>query len=664
MKLLFAEGRYTAISSFEEREIPKAAGFRWDPAQKRWWTDQAEKASKLAKYADDSCRAQLEGLAAKRAESLQASRATDAAIELPCPAGLAYLPYQRAGIAYGLSREAVLFGDEPGLGKTIQAIGVINADASLRRVLVICPASLKLNWQRELRRWLTRPLSCGIATGPSWPATEIVIANYEILEKHAAQLRALEWDLLVVDEAHFCKNPKAKRTQLVVGHKARKPAESIPGLRARRRLFLTGTPVPARPIELWPMLSYLDPSGLGANFFAFAKRYCDAKQVEAGRKLVWDFSGASNLDELQERLRSRLMVRRLKAEVLKDLPAKRRQVIEIPANGASALVARERELHDNLRAKQEALRDAAERAMEADDAAAYAKASEQLAEAERALFTEISKLRHETAMAKAPHVVEHVRALLEGGVEKLLVFAHHRDVVALLCEELAPFGVVKLQGGDSAAEKDAAVQAFQGDPKTRVFVGAIMAAGVGLTLTAASNVVFAELDWTPANVSQAEDRAHRIGQRESILVQHLVFEGSLDARMVELIVAKQATADAALDSKHEDRVVKAERSAAAQQEEARQRAAARPAAPQSSRPEQELADLLQGLQILAQVCDGAQKQDERGFNGCDTGWGRAVARCEQLSERQAAVAKKILRKYGRQLPADLYGRLYPAKEEA
>lgn len=661
MKLRFDSRFFIAECSFEERMIPKAAGFRWTHfVPGKWATDSAEKAAKLARYADDSCRAQLEGLAAKHAESLQASRATDAAIELPVPAGLAYLPYQRAGIAYGLSRQAVLFGDEPGLGKTIQAIGVINADASIRRVLVICPASLKLNWQRELRRWLTRPLSAGIAAGPVWPATEIVVANYEILEKHAAQLRALEWDMLITDEAHFCKNPKAKRTQLIVGHKARKPEESIPGLRARRKLFLTGTPVPARPIELWPMLSYLDPSGLGANFFGFAKRYCDAKQVEAGRKLVWDFSGSSNLDELQEKLRSRLMVRRLKAEVLKELPPKRRQVIEIPANGASSLVERERSLHDEL----DSLREQAEKAMEADDAAAYAKASEALAEAEQAAFEEMSQLRHDSAVAKAPHVVEHIRALLEGGVEKLLVFAHHRDVVALLCSELASFGCVKLQGGDLPAAKDAAVAAFQGDPSVRVFVGSILASGVGLTLTAASNVVFAELDWTPANVSQAEDRAHRIGQRESILVQHLVWQGSLDARMVELIVEKQGTADAALDTQHEDRVVKAERQAAEAKEEAARRAASRPAAPQSSRPAQELADLLQGLQILAGVCDGAKKQDEVGFNGTDTGWGRAVARCAGLSERQAAVAKKILRKYHRQLPADLYGRLYPEKAEA
>ena len=250
MKIIYDSSKFVAISTFEERTIPKGAGFAWDPTNKRWWTSDVTKAQKLAQYADDTARAVITRMLESRQESIRASAATDANINIPVPEGLSYLPYQYAGIAYAMARPSTLIADEMGLGKTIQAIGLINADASVSHVLVVCPASLKINWKREIERWLVRPFSIFIVNGIV-PAIDpgkatIAIINYDLLKKYGLLIQQGEWDLLIIDEAHYCKNPKAQRTQLVLGSK------DIKGIKARRKVFLTGTPIINRPIELGP----------------------------------------------------------------------------------------------------------------------------------------------------------------------------------------------------------------------------------------------------------------------------------------------------------------------------------------------------------------------------------------------------------------------------
>tara|TARA_R110000744_G_scaffold305007_1_gene413354 strand:- start:6428 stop:8392 length:1965 start_codon:yes stop_codon:yes gene_type:complete len=433
--------------------------------------------------------------AAEVEAAVEASRATDATIDIPSPDGLEYLPFQRAGIAYALGRDATLFGDEMGLGKTIQAIGVCNATRP-ETVLIVCPASLKLNWRNELQRWLVDERRIDIVNGggevfPSQP--DIVIINYDVLAKHAADLHGRTWGLVVFDEAHYCKNPKAKRTKAALA------------INAERKLVLTGTPIPNRPVEIQSIAGYLAPSRFG-NFFAFAKRYCAATQTRHG----WDFSGSSNLPELQEQLRSSVMVRRLKADVLDELPPKQRQVIVLDGG----------DYKEELRVQE-------------------------LAEAEaettspRIDFEGLSRERHLMALAKVPAILDHLKAI----DHSVVVFAHHKDVIAALASEL---DCVTLTGDHTTEERQAAVESFQrGD--VQHFIGSIGAAGVGITLTRASHVVFAELDWVPGNLSQCEDRCHRIGQRDSVLVQHLVVDESIDARQVELVVAKQGVLDASLD---------------------------------------------------------------------------------------------------------------------
>lgn len=575
--------------------------------------------------------------------AIESSRATDADIEIPVPEGLSYLPYQRAGIAYAASRPTVLIGDEMGLGKTIQAIGIWNSDASLETVLIVCPSSLRLNWAREFTKWSVRPVSIAVVQGgkPSdWTscgadAADVVIVNYDILKKHRAAVDARTWDLLVTDECHYLKNPKAIRTKAVLGD-----GKDFPAIAARRRAFLTGTPIVNRPVELFPLLGALDPDRLGRNFFAYAKKYCNATRNRFG----WDFTGASNLDELQQLMRERFMVRRLKADVLTELPAKRRQVLEIPANGAAKAVKLEVEA---FRRYEETLADLAAycelaKAMGQDE---YDEAVARYQAAQKVAFEEISAARREVAEAKVEKVIEHLEACLEEG-NPIVVFAHHKSVISKIRDAFP--GSVGITGDTPLSDRQEAVDAFQ-EGRSNLFVGNIQAAGVGITLVRSSHVVFAELDWVPGNMSQAEDRCHRIGQTESVLVQHIVLEGSLDANMAQKLVAKQEVIDRALD-----RQTSIDWESSPKEEVATATVTVKQVEDVAAKlTDEQVAASHTCLRILARMCDGAQELDGMGFSKFDARVGHSLASQESLTKRQGVLAIKLANKYRRQLPAEL-----------
>ncbi len=534
MKITFQDNIFQAIASFEEKDALKSAGFRWNPDKRRWWTDKAVVAVTFKDVADEAAISEIE----KAEKAIEASSSAQAltSIEIPVPEGKTLFPYQKAGIEYAVQNRSVLIGDEMGLGKTVQAIAVINVEKP-KTVLIVCPATLKINWQKECNRWLVDPYRIHILrSGDTFPALpEIVIMNYDIAAKYADEIRSVKWDLLICDEAHYMKNPKAARTKALLGE-----GKKVRPLDAEKRIFLTGTPITNRPVELWPLVNYLFPAQF-SNFFSFVKRYCDAVSNRYG----WDFSGASNLDELQQTLRSAGMIRRMKAQVLTELPAKIRQVISLPSDSVSRLVKKENEHGDALEKRVKAIKAEAKRSKASGDKEAYAAAVGQLRQAYSVAFEEMAAIRRELAQAKIPFVIEHITDIVESN-GKVVVMAHHREVVDALQNHFG-LSAVKLYGGMSDVEKESSVTRFQNDPTCKIFVGSIRAAGVGITLTAAAKVVFAELDWTPANMMQAEDRCHRIGQTESVLVQHLVFDGSLDARMAEILVEKMAVIGAALD---------------------------------------------------------------------------------------------------------------------
>jgi SWI/SNF-related matrix-associated actin-dependent regulator 1 of chromatin subfamily A len=666
----------------EQKEVLRAAGYSVKKDGERWT---------VVRYQPLNAE-----MLAEKAVVREASRATDAAIDIPAPEGLAYLPYQRAGIAWAASRPASLIADEMGLGKTIQAVGVINASPDAKRILVICPASLRLNWARELSKWLVTPRAiCVIESGKTkWPASpEIVIVNYDLLKKFRKELRLAQWCIVIADECHAIKNSKAQRTKEIVGYRPKdKDKEGWSAIPAARRIFLTGTPIVNRPVELWPIINFLDP-GSWRNFFSYAKQYCGAVHNGFG----WDFGGASNLQELQDRLRETVMVRRLKADVLTELPPKRRQVLPVPANGAEACIAAERAAEARHEQALIAAQVAAQLAKAAESDADYDAAVAKLRDLSNAAFAEISQMRHDTALAKAPYVVEHVLA----ASGKVVVFAHHRDVIQALRDGLEaehPRSVVTLTGEDSMQSRQDAVDRFQSDEECRYFIGSIRAAGVGLTLTASSHVVFGELDWTPGAMSQAEDRCHRIGQTNSVLIQHIVLDGSIDARLANTLVSKQTVIDCALDKpstepeveyddSEEGRVLRqrqrdaqdnldldvmmeaaAERDAARRKADAEQRSTSTKPI-KATRPEiaeiaekltdAQIAAIHMGLRVLNSVnADGARILNGVGFNRIDSGIGADLAERATLTKRQAALGAKILRKYKRQLGSDLYAAIY------
>lgn len=521
-----AGDRWTVRYPYDQRHIPRTAGFRWDATARCWYTRSRAIAAKLGWDG-----AEPPPAIAPRHKPYELRPSLGAwpdAWDPPVPAGLSLLPFQRHGVRELLRRGSALLADEMGLGKTCQAVVAANASPGVSTALVICPATVKINWAREIARWSTRPHRCHILqSAPTWgyelpepPAGGIswVILNYDIAARWKAALQKRYWDLLVLDEAHYCKNPKSARTTAILGR--RYAGTAVDPIRAARKYFLTGTPILNRPIELWPLLNGLVPKEFGA-FFQFGTRYAGGLRGAYGL----DFSGATHLDELRTRLNATVLIRRLKRDVLPELPPIRRSIVALPAAGAP------RDWHGFGAAAGESYDDAARRlrSMPPRDAGAMAI------------------VRHKLALAKVPHIARHVRDVLDAE-PKAVLFMHHRDPIARLRDELREFDPVLITGETPPALRQRAVDRFQGDPACRLFIGNIQAAGVGITLTASSHVIFGELDWTPGAMEQAEARCHRIGtQADMVLVEHLVYDGSLDAYMVQLLLAKQATIRDAMD---------------------------------------------------------------------------------------------------------------------
>lgn len=679
MKLFQDNDQYIFACTFGEHQIPKAAGFWWDGTKRHWYTHSTGTACKLVKYAGPELAGKLQEFIEKREASLEASRKAFSDFCPPSPPGLNYLPYQRAGIEFMLQRENTWLADAMGLGKTIQAIGLMNADESIQKVLIVCPASLKLNWQREIEKWKTRPLSVSILSDgkKSNKNANILIVNYDILDKWFEDIQYETFDLLILDESHYIKSSDQNKFPL-------KPEEKKPGSRAqyryeykvkrvqavfnvaplcKRKVFLTGTPITNRPKEAWTSIQLLCPDEFPKSFFSFAKRYCAGGSDGFG----FDSSGGSNLEDMQNRLRSSCMIRRLKEDVLTELPPKRRQIMELPAPGLTKHIQAENNAFWEFESRKDALKLEMELAKVDGDEEKYTRKVLEMKEYARTSFEQISKLRKETALAKLPLAKDFINDFISSG-EKVVVFAHHHCIVDELMkmlnakEEIA----VALDGRMSQEQRQRSVDLFQSNPSVKVFIGSIAAAGVGITLTAASTVIFVELDWTPGNMSQAEDRCHRISQLYPVNVIHLVLEGSLDCRMAKILVDKQEVIDKALD-----RNVKPEESFDLEELEANiqdgkdspkdRKEKSVPPAPVI--PETEIEAIHLSLKVMARMCDKASRKDDAGFNGFDAQIGHELAARASLSDKQAAVAKKLLRKYHRQLPPDLFEIIY-GKEAA
>lgn len=577
----------------------------------------------------------------RRVAAVEASRKAEAEIVIPANEGLEYRGYQRGGVAYALAAfdagKGCLIGDEMGLGKTIQAIGVINCRQDIRKVIVICPNSLKWNWEKELRKWLTRPMKIVVQVAGAPFAAEladIVVINYDIMARYSEKLQSVSWDLRILDEGHWCKNPDSKRSQASLG------------LPARHKITMTGTPIENKPRELWPLIVDLDPVTWNPKqSFQFLKRYCNGRKIDG----YWDFDGSSNEQELQDRLRGSIMVRRMKADVLTELPPKVRQVIELPNADVQHLIAEEKALKRNAAKVREL--EAKVQIAKAGTDDEYQAAVTELEESEQSLtIGEMALIRKELALAKVPFTIDYVNQLLDSDPKaKVIIFGHHLEPIRMLQQEWPTAAVIT--GETAAKERTNQVEMFQNSTMCRVFLGND-AAKEGLTLTAASWVVFHEGAWVPGNLAQKEDRAHRIGQTGTVFVTHLVFEGSLDCTMIKRTVEKQKVIDSVLD-KVGEREAKAEAARTVdpiQKSEATVTVTRREIDIEAEKLTREQIDgYHQGLRMLAGVCDGARQEDGQGFSGLDAAIGHSLARQGYLTPRQGVIAKKLCLKYRRQL---------------
>ncbi|XP_077406643.1 DNA annealing helicase and endonuclease ZRANB3 isoform X2 [Vanacampus margaritifer] len=444
------------------------------------------------------------------------------------------MPFQREGVQFALSKNGrCMIADEMGLGKTVQAIAVAYAFRKEWPLLVVVPSSLKYPWIEELERWIPelQPGDINLVENKSdtmgISSSKVTVLGYGLLTTDARLLvEALSrrgFSVVVVDESHYLKSRNAARTKLLV-----------PLIRsAKRAILLTGTPALGRPEELFMQIDALYPKMFG-TWTDYANKYCNAHYRYFGPRRQWDCRGASNLEELHQRL-SQIMIRRLKAEVLSQLPPKIRQRIpfDLPKEAAKEATASFAEW---------------ERLMKGCGSEVVATSNPFIQ-----VMSLITQMYKQTAIAKAGAVKDYIKMMLEAEQLKFLVFAHHLTMLQACTEAAieAKAGYIRIDGSVPSSERMQLVHKFQNDPDTRVAILSIQAAGQGLTFTAASHVVFAELYWNPGQIKQAEDRAHRIGQTSSVNVHYLIAKGTFDSVMWSMLNKKETVTGSTLNGRKE-----------------------------------------------------------------------------------------------------------------
>jgi SNF2 family DNA or RNA helicase len=533
---------YFPFDPVKVKMAKKISGVTWDAKTMAWKAPLASvsEAIRWAENFDMPVSSEVRDIAAAEADRAQlmldASRTVDADVQIEGLVGSPF-PYQKAGMAYCISvltqskfKKGVIIGDQPGLGKTVQSLGVLES-LNAFPAIIVCPATLKLNWEKEINRWLPHRTT-QVLTGKTTHElnADIVIINYDILVPWTEHFRGFK--AIVADESHYVKSKTAQRTKAALKISKRLlDKEAV-------RICLTGTPVTNRPAELATQLDLINQINDFGGYIGFYRTYCAAYRDKWGH---WCIDGASNLDVLHEKLRANCYVRRTKEQVLPELPTVIHSPVRVqmtPA-GAKEYAKAEADIVNYLveRAKEIAL----ELGVSVKSAAVRARMA---AEANQHLVR-ISVLRRLAAKAKLPAVIEWVESRVEAG-SKVAIAAHHRDVV----DELAShFGGLKIQGQMSVAEVEEAKRKFQELPcaEAPVIVLSMQAAKTGHTLTAAQDILFVELPWTPADVDQTYGRLHRIGQKGSVTATYMLAENSIDQKILDLINTKRSVVDALTD---------------------------------------------------------------------------------------------------------------------
>jgi SWI/SNF-related matrix-associated actin-dependent regulator 1 of chromatin subfamily A len=505
---------------------------RFDPVNKCWLVPLSEK---------DEVMAFARRYKFQTATSLEEEKYADIpplpSLSIEIPLKLRLFPYQAQGVAYALEKKRLIIADQPGLGKTAQAIAtVVAADAFPS--LVIAPSSLKINWQREWHMWshkramiLDDNIKQNFHLYFQAGLTQVFIVNYESLKKYfvqsinvpkGAKLRLNHvkfkehltniFKSVIIDESHRVKSTATQQTKFTKGIASGK--EYI--------LALTGTPVINKPKDLISQLGIIEQMPRFGGYQRFTQRYCSGPQE------------ASNLRELNYMLNLNCFYRRDKQDVLKDLPAKMRQVVLCQISTRREYNEAEANLIKYLIKYKEA-----------DD--------EKIARALRGeVMVLIGILKNISARGKLADVFEFVNDIMESG-EKLVLFAHLKEVIQAIHKHYP--AAVTITGDDNTIQRQQAVDSFQNDPETKLIICSIKAAGVGLTLTASSRVAFVELPWTAADCDQCEDRCHRIGQKDSVTCTYFLGEDTIDEKIYRIIQTKReiaATVTGATEQVEED----------------------------------------------------------------------------------------------------------------
>ena len=416
------------------------------------------------------------------------------------------LDHQKIAIEKLAGSKRFILADDMGLGKTTSTI-IAALETGAKKILIVCPASLKINWQREIANYSDRPVF--IAEGKKFSTEDdFVIVNYDILKnfhdsdpkkKDESLLLKSGFDLVILDEAHMISNVQAQRTKIINSF-----AKKID-----RVWLLTGTPMTSRPMNYYNLLNLIE-SSVAQNWKAYAIRYCQGFQFTAGKRKVWNVSGASNLEELRDRT-SKQILRRLKEDVL-DLPDK----IITPVY---------------LRLKSKEYEDLMGEYFDWYDKNPDESSSLTVQ------FSKLMKVRKVIANEKTKQTIEFAENIIDQG-KKVIIFTNFTDTLQTIYQHFGKQAVY-LDGSCSNAIRQQAVDQFQNDDKVKVFVGNLKAAGVGLTLTSAEAVIMNDLSFVPAEHAQAEDRAYRYGQKSNVLVYYPLFENTIEGAIYDILNRKK-----------------------------------------------------------------------------------------------------------------------------
>jgi len=414
------------------------------------------------------------------------------------------LTHQKEAIEKLTGSRRFILADDMGLGKTTSTI-IAALETGAKKILIICPASLKINWEREIANYTDR--SVYIAEGKKFSTeSDFVIVNYDILknfhdpkDKENSLLFKSEFELVVLDEAHMVSNAQAQRTKIINSY-----VKTI-----KRVWLLTGTPMTSRPMNYYNLLNIIE-SPVAQNWMAYAIRYCQGYQFTAGNRKVWNVTGASNLEELRDRT-SKQILRRLKEEVL-DLPDK----IITPVY---------------LRLKSKEYEDLMGEYYEWFDKNSNESSSLTVQ------FSKLMKVRKVISNEKVKQTIEFVENIIDQG-KKVIIFTNFTDTLQTIYQHFGKQAVY-LDGSCNKVQRQFAVDQFQDNEKITVFVGNLKAAGVGLTLTSAEAVIMNDLSFVPAEHAQAEDRAYRYGQKNNVLVYYPLFENTIEGAVYDILNHKK-----------------------------------------------------------------------------------------------------------------------------